>query len=66
MDSNSFREMLMFASMAPKPLEDSDILRRTHLHLQLLKTYESDIKELRKDLQVSILIVDDLCHSDVL
>lgn len=56
----------MFASMAPKPLEDSDILRRTHLHLQLLKTYESDIKELRKDLQVSILIVDDLCHSDVL
>ena len=56
-DSASFRELILYTSAAPEPLDDDDIPHRTYTQKILIKRYGTEIKKLRNDLQVRIYIL---------
>ncbi|CDO72044.1 hypothetical protein BN946_scf184943.g79 [Trametes cinnabarina] len=57
-DSESFRELILYTSTAPDPLEDGDIPHRTQAHKILIERYANEIKKLRSDLQIGVITMD--------
>ncbi|KAJ3002031.1 hypothetical protein NUW54_g6071 [Trametes sanguinea] len=53
-DSDTFRDLIIYTSTAPEPLDDDDIPHRTQTHKILIERYADEIKKLRADLQLSI------------
>ncbi|CDO71217.1 hypothetical protein BN946_scf184863.g12 [Trametes cinnabarina] len=51
-ESESFREFVLYVSTAPDPLDDRDIPHRTQTHKILIERYSAEIKKLRADLQL--------------
>ncbi|KAJ2975727.1 hypothetical protein NUW54_g11681 [Trametes sanguinea] len=49
-DSEPFRRMLTYASMAPRHLSDRDIPHRTHIHNLLVREYQEEIENIRREL----------------
>ncbi|KAL7282477.1 hypothetical protein ACG7TL_003948 [Trametes sanguinea] len=63
-DSESFRELILYTSTAPDPLEDGDIPHRTQAHKILIERYANEIKKLRSDLQGFMAVTLHYCAKD--
>ncbi|PIL24443.1 hypothetical protein GSI_14197 [Ganoderma sinense ZZ0214-1] len=61
-----FRELLIYASSSPNVLVDDDILHRTLANTILVEEYEREISELREELKVGCITLDNASNCDTM
>ncbi|KAM5532394.1 hypothetical protein V8D89_009926, partial [Ganoderma adspersum] len=65
-ENDLFREVIRYASTSPIPLQDKDIPHRTYAHSLIISEYESAIQDLRRDLQVGCITLDNASNCETM